>query len=502
VSRHFLTQRRNVAKSQIEIIKNFAPLRLCAFALKFPLNMSEKKYRVGLGVCGGIAAYKAIEVLRLLQKQNCEVRVAMTRHATEFVQPLTFRALTENYVLVDDYDENNPDPIAHINFSQNIDLLLIVPATANILAKFANGIADDFLTSTYLAANAPVMVAPAMNVSMWNHPSTQRNIERLKKDGVYFVEPVAGELACKTVGTGKLEDVENIAAQALALLNSNTNQTLKTLKFSPQAYVNFFKNNVQKTVVKEITDASTEISIEEAKELTGAVEIEIGDVVFVPIATQNLKNENILITVGGTREAIDPVRFISNHSSGKMGFAVAEMAQKRGAKVTVVCGVTTVEPPENVEVIKVVSAEEMFQAVMKKLPETSVFIGAAAVADYRPRNIADAKIKKANQDFLTLELEKTPDILSNVSANRHNDLLVVGFAAETNDVTAYAKSKLKKKNLDMVIANDITKKGAGFNSDTNIATIISRDNEIELPLMSKRDLADKILDEVIKLRQK
>jgi phosphopantothenoylcysteine decarboxylase/phosphopantothenate--cysteine ligase len=413
------------------------------FVQKFMSN-EKKKFRVGLGVCGGIAAYKAIEVMRLLQKQNCEVRVAMTRHATEFIQPLTFRALTENYVLVDDYDENNPDPIAHINFSQTIDLLLIVPATANILAKFANGIADDFLSSTYLASNASVLVAPAMNVTMWNQPATQRNIESLRRDGVYFVEPVAGELACKTVGTGKLEDVENIAAQALKLL-------------------------------------TTEHAV---------------------LSPQDLEEEKILITVGGTREAIDPVRFISNHSSGKMGFAVAEAAAKRGARVTVVCGVTTVEPPEDVEVIRAVSAEEMFRAVMEKLPETTIFIGAAAVADYRPRNAADAKIKKTDNDFLTLELEKTPDILSNVSANWHNKLLVIGFAAETNDVVSYAKAKLKKKNLDMIVANDITKKGAGFNSDTNIATIISAQTEIALPLMSKRELADKILDEVIKLRSK
>jgi len=421
------------------------------------MSVEQKKFRVGLGVCGGIAAYKAIEVLRLLQKANCEVRVAMTKHATEFIQPLTFRALTENYVLVDDYDENNPDPIAHINFSQNIDLLLIVPATANIIAKFANGVADDFLTSTYLASNAPVMVAPAMNVTMWNHAATQRNIAALKKDGVYFVEPIAGELACKTVGTGKLEDVENIAAQVMNLLVSGSKFQVPSQK--PEAW-----------------------------------NLELG--------TQDLNEEKILITVGGTREAIDPVRFISNHSSGKMGFAVAEMAAKRGAKVTVVCGVTTVEPPENVEVIRAVSAEEMFQAVMKKLSEASIFIGAAAVADYRPSNVANAKIKKTNQDVLTLELEKTPDILSNVSANRHHNLLVVGFAAETNDVAAYAKSKLVRKNLDLVVANDITKKGAGFNSDTNIATIVSRQSEIELPLMSKRELADKILDEVIKLRQK
>src|SRR5215204_1891326 len=418
------------------------------------MSDTTKKFRVGLGVCGGIAAYKAIEVMRLLQKQNCEVRVAMTRHATEFVQPLTFRALTENYVLVDDYDENNPDPIAHINFSQNIDLLLIVPATANILAKFANGVADDFLSSTYLASNAPVMVAPAMNVTMWNHPATQRNIETLRNDGVYFVEPVAGELACKTVGTGKLEDVENIAAQAMKL------------------FVESRESGVERK--NQILDSRP--------------------------STLDLKGESLLITVGGTREAIDPVRFISNHSSGKMGFAVAERASKRGARVTVVCGATTVEPPENVDVIRAVSAEEMFQAVMKKLSESTIFIGAAAVADYRPRDVANAKIKKTNQDFLTLELEKTPDILSNVSHNRHDGLLVVGFAAETNDVVPYARAKMQKKNLDLVIANDITKKGAGFNSDTNIATIISRESETELPLMSKRDLADKILDEVIKLR--
>ena len=433
--------------------------------------MSENKYRVGLGVCGGIAAYKAIEVMRLLQKQNCEVRVAMTRHATEFIQPLTFRALTENYVLVDDYAPENPDPIAHINFSQNIDLLLIVPATANILAKFANGIADDFLSSTYLASNAPVMVAPAMNVTMWNHPATQRNIEALRRDGVYFVEPVAGELACKTVGTGKLEDVENIAAQALRLLD---------YKLQITDY---------KTAGVE-TESSKDESPENLKS-------EISN-----LKSQDLNEEKILITVGGTREAIDPVRFISNHSSGKMGFAVAEAAAKRGARVTVVCGVTTVEPPAGVEVISAVSAEEMFRAVMENLPNASVFIGAAAVADYRPRDVADAKIKKTNQDILLLELEKTPDILSNVSGNRHDGLLVVGFAAETNDVVPYARAKMQRKNLDLVIANDITQKGAGFNSDTNIATIISHESETELPLMSKRDLADKILDEVIKLRRK
>ncbi len=431
----------------------------------------QKKYRVGLGVCGGIAAYKAIEVLRLLQKQNCQVSVAMTKHATEFVQPLTFRALTDRYVLVDDYAAENPDPIAHINFSQNIDLLLIVPATANVLAKFANGIADDFLSSTYLASNAPVLIAPAMNVTMWNHAATQRNIDILKKDGVIFIEPIAGELACKTVGTGKLEDVENIARQAMEMLVQSPKSKVRSPKSAP--------HNLNLELEDENPDSST---------------LDFG------LWTLDLKGEAFLITVGGTREAIDPVRFISNHSSGKMGFAVAQAAARRGAKVTVVCGVTTVEPPENVEVIRAVSAQEMFDAVMRKLPEATVFVGAAAVADYRPRNVADFKIKKTGQDFLNLELEKTPDILANVSGNRHENLLVIGFAAETNDVISYAKSKMAKKNLDLVVANDITKKGAGFNADTNIATIITGEKEIELPLMPKRELADKILDEVLKLR--
>ena len=413
-------------------------------------------YRVGLGVTGGIAVYKAVEVLRALQKAGCDVSVAMTRHATEFVQPLTFRALTDKHVVVDDYDAENPDPIAHINFSQEIDLLLIVPATANTIAKFANGVADDFLSSTYLASTAPVMIAPAMNTTMWEHAATQRNIAQLKADGVHFVEPVAGELACKTVGTGKLEDVENIVAQALNLLAQSPRFKAQSLK--PETI------------------------------------LDIGH------RTLDLAAERLLITVGGTREAIDPVRFISNHSSGKMGFAMAAAAADRGAEVTVVAGSTTVEPPENVRVIRIVSASEMFEAVMKELPKATVFIGAAAVADYAPMHAADSKIKKEGRDTMTLELKKTPDILSNVSHHRHAGLLVVGFAAETNDVITYAKIKQGKKGLDLVVANDITKQGAGFNTDTNIATIISRHGDVELPLMPKREMADRILDAVVALR--
>ena len=419
------------------------------------------KYRIGLGVSGGIAVYKAVEVMRLLQKSGCEVSVAMTKHATEFVQPLTFRALTDGHVLVDDYDPANPDPIAHINFSQNIDLLVIAPATANILAKFANGVADDFLSSTYLACDSPVLVAPAMNTTMWNSAATQRNVEQLKKDGVHFVEPVAGELACKTTGTGKLEDVENIVRQAMELLEMR---------------------NAECGVRNERTETPH-------------------STLRTP-HSQDLSAEAILITVGGTREAIDPVRFISNHSSGKMGFAIAEAAVARGAKVTVVAGVTTVEPPANLYVIRAVSASEMHSAVVKELPNATVFVGAAAVADYAPANAAEGKIKKDGRDFMILELKKTPDILSEVSKNRNNGMLVIGFAAETNDVVGYARSKMKKKKLDMVVANDITKKGAGFNTDTNIATILTRGGgKIDLPLMSKREMADKILDEIVRLRE-
>ena len=406
--------------------------------------MSEETFdfEVGLCVTGGIAAYKAIEVLRLLQKANCRVRVAMTEHAAEFINPLTFRSLTSEYVILDDYDESNPDPIAHINFSQSIDLMLVVPATANTIAKFANGIADDFVTSTYLASTAPVMIAPAMNTTMWENPSTRRNIATLEADGVHFVSPIAGELACRTVGTGKLEDVENIASQALALLNG--------------------ENETQ-------------------KDLTG---------------------ESFLITVGGTVEAIDPVRFISNRSSGKMGFAVAQAAKQRGADVTIVAGSTTAPEPNGVNILNVTSAAEMFDAVKEQLDKLTVFVGAAAVADYRPKSAAAQKVKKKDRESMTLELERTEDILAHVAKNRPKNSIIVGFAAETTNVIEYAREKASRKGLDLVIANDITKKGAGFNTDTNIATIISGDGEIldDLPKMSKLEVANRILDQIVKKR--
>ena len=513
------------------------------------------KFRVGLGVCGGIAVYKAVEVMRLLQKAGCQVSVAMTRHATEFVRPLTFRALTGGHVIVDDYDPQNPDPIAHVNFSQNIDLFLIVPATANTIAKFANGIADDFLSSTYLACTAPVMIAPAMNTTMWEQSATQRNIEQLKADGVRFVEPIAGELACKTVGTGKLEDVENIVEQAFELLNSGSQISDDEFQI-PDSRSQDWEEDISRSEVEvqsledEIQTTEDEFQISDSRSETTENESQIPESEFqipdsrsrnaeyefqIPNSTfqnagaevetaeeanlksgiwnqpippesgiwnrdsEDLVGEHFLITVGGTREAIDPVRFISNHSSGKMGFAVAEAAAARGAKVTVVAGVTSVEPPAGVHVVKGISAQEMFDAVMRELPRATVFVGAAAVADYAPANAADAKIKKEGRDTLTLELKKTPDILSEVSKRRKEGQLVVGFAAETNDVVTYARIKMGKKNLDMVVANDVSQSGAGFDSDTNIATVISKLGTVELPLMPKRQMADRILDEIVKL---
>lgn len=402
-----------------------------------------KKWRIGLGVCGGIAAYKAVEVLRILQKAGCDVKVAMTKEATEFVKPLIFRALTNQHVLVDDYAPDNPDPIAHINFSQGIDLLLVVPATANILAKFANGIADDFLSSTYLACTAPVIVAPAMNTAMWNHPATQRNVRRLKEDGVFFIEPVEGELACKTVGTGKLEEVENIVDQVLKLLGS--------------------------------------------RRMTG-------------LTKQDLEGEHFLITAGGTKEEIDPVRYISNHSSGKMGFAIAKVAKKRGAEVTLIIGSVKVDPPEDVRVINVISAEQMYQAVMKELKKATVYVGTAAVADYSPVKRLQSKIKKGSE-HLTIELKKNPDILEEVSSKRHNGLIVVGFAAETEDLEYNAKEKLEKKKLDLIVANDVSSPETGFGSDNNQGFILSKDGlKLELPLMSKEEMAEKILDEIVRIR--
>ena len=363
----------------------------------------------------------------------------MTKRACEFVQPLTFRALSGSHVVVDDYAPDNPDPIAHITFSQTTDLLIVAPATANMIAKFANGVADDFLSSTYLACTAPVLIAPAMNTTMLEHPATQRNVEQLRADGVHIVEPDAGEMACGTIGPGRLSEPEQIVAAALEILSG-------------------------------------------PKDLAG---------------------ERFLITVGATREEIDPVRFISNRSSGRMGFALAEAALKRGGEVTLVAGITSVNAPAGARVVRALSAEEMSQAVAEEIATHSVFIGAAAIADYRPAHRAEQKIKKSEEQ-ITLTLERTPDVLSQVATSRANGMLVVGFAAETENLLANAKEKLQRKKLDVIVANDVTREGSGFDSATNAITIITRDQNdpLELPLLSKREAADRILDVIVQLRRR
>jgi phosphopantothenoylcysteine decarboxylase/phosphopantothenate--cysteine ligase len=420
--------------SNVTLIFNF---RLVAM-----VENSDTSKKVALGITGGIAAYKAAEVLRGLQRAGCIVRVAMTKRACEFIQPLMFRALSGSHVIVDDYAPDNPDPIAHITFSQTVDLFLIAPATANIIAKFANGVADDFLTSTYLASTSPVLIAPAMNTSMWHHPATQRNLQKLRSDGVYIIDPDEGEMACGTIGPGRLSDPEIIVAAALDILRSS--------------------------------------------EQGGA---------------QDLAGEDLLMTVGATREALDPVRFLSNNSSGRMGFAIANAARRRGARVTIIAGATTAAAPENVSIIRAYSAADMRDAVAKELPGASVFIAAAAVADYRPVEQSLQKIKKT-QSSLTLELERTPDILSEVAGAKHDGLLVLGFAAETENILANAREKLRGKDLDAIVANDITREGVGFDTVTNEVTIVSRDRKapIHVPLMPKTNVADIILNEVVRLR--
>jgi phosphopantothenoylcysteine decarboxylase/phosphopantothenate--cysteine ligase len=342
-------------------------------------------------------------------------------------------------VVVDDYAPDNPDPIAHITFSQTTDLLIVAPATANIVAKFANGVADDFLTSTYLACNAPVLIAPAMNTTMWEHPATQRNLQQLRADGVHIIEPDAGEMACGTIGPGRLSEPDRIVAAALEILRS--------------------------------------------------------------ARKSDLAGERFLITVGATREEIDPVRFISNRSSGRMGFALAEAALKRGGEVTVVAGITTVDPPAGVKVVRALSAEEMNEAVARESRNASVFIGAAAIADYRPAQRAVQKIKKS-EESVTLTLERTPDVLANVAASRTNGMLVVGFAAETENVIDNAREKLRAKKLDAIVANDVTRSDSGFDTTTNAITIITSKNShpLELPALSKREAANRILDVVVSLR--
>jgi phosphopantothenoylcysteine decarboxylase/phosphopantothenate--cysteine ligase len=396
--------------------------------------------KIALGVTGGIAAYKAAEVLRMLQDRGIRVQVIMTRAAQEFVKPLTFAALSGEEVITGMFspgEENEPNvdsAVEHIAVAQSIDALVVVPATADILAHFAQGIATDFLTTLYLATTAPVVVAPAMNVNMWNHPATQTNLEILRKRGVKIVEPAAGYLACGMVGQGRLAENDAIVATVLEVLG----------------------------------------------------------------ASQDLSGETVLITAGPTREKIDPVRYLTNRSSGRMGYALAESAARRGARVLLVSGPTALTTPGAAEVTRVESTEQMRDAVLHLLPKSSIVIKTAAVADYRPKSAAGQKIKRKGP--MTLELEATPDILTELSS-RKTAQIIVGFAAETENVLENARQKLLSKNLDAIVVNDVSREGVGFDSDRNAVTIITRDDVVEVPETSKWEVAQRVLDQIVKLRQ-
>ncbi len=397
--------------------------------------------RVTVGVSGGIAAYKAAELVRELQRQALEVHVVMTEGATRFVQPLTFAALSGHKVITSLWDDAGTaegaydSSIEHINEAQWTEALVVAPATANILAKFAHGIADDFLTTMYLATNAPVLVAPAMNVNMWEHPATKTNLEILRQRGVRVIEPGTGDLACGMVGAGRMAEPDAIADAVLNALGRR----------------------------------------------------------------HDLAGEVVLVTAGGTREALDPVRFLGNRSSGKMGYALAEAAQARGAKVILVSGPTSLYPPAHCEVIKVTTAEEMRHAVLTRMAEATLVIKAAAVADYRPLNVSEQKLKRTGP--LTLELAPTEDILAEVVRRRRPGQLIVGFAAETENQMENGRAKLLRKGADAIVVNDVAGDNVGIDADRNAATFLTLSTAIELPEMPKRKLADRILDEVLSLRR-
>lgn len=397
--------------------------------------------KIALGVSGGIAAYKAAEICRLLQDRGLRVQVIMTRAAQEFVRPLTFAALSGEKVITDLFGSSAEAPniesaVEHIAVAQSIDALLVAPATADIIAKFANGQADDFLTTLFLATTAPVVVAPAMNVNMWENAATQANIARLRERGVRIVEPDAGYLACGMLGPGRLAANETIVAAALEALG----------------------------------------------------------------IAQDLANETVLITAGPTYEKIDPVRYIGNRSSGRMGYALAEAALRRGAKVVLVSGPTNLKPPGANEIVQVQTADEMRAAVLERAPQASIIIKAAAVSDFRVKNAAAQKIKRKGP--ITLELEPTQDILAELAASKRSGQLIVGFAAETEDVLENARRKLHAKRLDAIVVNDVSRSGVGFDSERNAVEILTQHDVIEVPETSKLEVAQRVLDAIVALRKR
>ena len=400
------------------------------------MSSKQKNTCVVLGVTGGIAAYKACELLRLLQKQGIDVYVVMTKHACQFVAPLTFETLSGHPVAVDTFERPATWEVEHIALAKRADLFLIAPATANIIGKMACGIADDMLSTTVMATKAPVMIAPAMNTGMWESTAVQQNIRTLVDRGVHVVTPATGHLACGDSGAGKLEDVSVIAQRALEVLTAK-------------------------------------------KDLAGL---------------------SVMVTAGPTREALDPVRYISNRSSGKMGYAIARAAQLRGADVTLLTGPVSIEPPKGVRVVPFMTTRDLLDAASSLVDQQDILIQAAAPADYRAKEIAPQKIKKQGGADMVIELTENPDVAATLGGKKRAGQTFVGFAAETNDVLEHAQGKLQKKNLDMIVANDVTLPGAGFDVNTNIVTLITKEESISLPMLSKDEVAHRILDQVLALR--
>ena len=387
---------------------------------------------VVLGVTGGIAAYKMPNVARMLKKMHCNVHVIMTQNATNFITATTFETLTGNKCLIDTFDRNFEFSVEHVAIAKQADLVLIAPATANVIGNIAGGIADDMLNTTVMACTCKILIAPAMNHNMYHNSIVQENIEKLKRHGYEIIDPVCGMLANGDTGDGKLPSEETLVSY----------------------------------VVRELAHE------------------------------KDLHGKKVLVTAGPTQEAIDPVRYITNHSTGKMGYALAEAAMLRGAEVTLISGPTAIEPPMFVNVIPIISAQEMFEKVATNATENDIIIKAAAVADYRPKEVCDEKIKKSDHDT-EIELERTTDILAYLGKNKGKTFLC-GFSMETENMLENSRRKLDKKNLDMIVANNLKDKGAGFGVDTNLITIITRDRELQLELMSKQDAANCILDEIIR----
>ena len=388
-----------------------------------------------LGVTGGIAAYKAAALASALVKLGAAVEAVMTAHATQFITPLTFEQLTGRRVMVDTFDRNFQHQVEHIALADRTDLVLIAPATANICAKLAHGLADDMLTTTVLACACPKLIAPAMNTRMWDNPVTQENLNTLERFGWEVVPPASGRLACGAVGAGKLPEPEVLK-----------DYVLRRLAFEP-----------------------------------------------------DLKGLRVLVTAGPTQEALDPVRFLTNHSSGKMGYALAKMAMLRGAQVTLISGPSPLEPPPFVEVVDVVSAQDMFEAVARRCGQADLIFKAAAVADYTPAGYSDDKMKKKDAD-LSIPLKRTQDILQYLGQNRSRHQVICGFSMETRDMVENSRAKLEKKKVDMICANNLKVEGAGFGTDTNVMTLITARSTVELPLLSKEETALRILDLALTLR--